>query len=77
MLARMRGKPYPTDISDKEWTYSKAYLSAAKPYGRPRLYDPQETLHGAGSPLTTARLSYKGGPTNSESYFSATTSRGN
>jgi transposase len=77
MLARMREKPYPTDISDKEWRYSKAYLPAAKPYGRPRLHDPQETLGGAGRPPTTARLSYRGGPTNSESYFSATTSRGN
>jgi hypothetical protein len=77
MLARMRGKPYPTDSSDEGWRYLKAYLPAAKPYGRPRLHDPPETLGGAGCPPRTARLSYRGGPTNSESYFSATTSAGN
>ncbi len=44
MLARMRRKPYPTDISNEEWTYLKAYLPAAKPYGRPRLHTPREIL---------------------------------
>jgi putative transposase len=41
----MRRKPYPTDISDEEWTYLKNYLPAAKPYGRPRLHDPREILN--------------------------------
>ncbi len=44
MLARMRRKPYPTDLSDEEWTYLKAYLPTAKPYGRPRLHSPREIL---------------------------------
>ena len=35
------------------------------------------TYLGAERSLTTPRVSYRGGPTNSESYFSATTSAGN
>jgi putative transposase len=44
MLARMKRKPYPTDLSDGEWTYLKTYLPTAKPYGRPRLHSPRELL---------------------------------
>ena len=45
MLVHMRRKPYPTDISDEEWTYLEAYLPTAKPYGRPRLHSLREILN--------------------------------
>jgi putative transposase len=44
MLAPIRRKPYPTDVSDEEWMYLKACLPTAKPYGRPRLHGPREIL---------------------------------
>jgi hypothetical protein len=44
MLAPMRRKPYPTDVSDEVWMYLKACLPTAKPYGRPRLHGPREIL---------------------------------
>jgi putative transposase len=45
MLPRMR-RTYPTDLSDAEWTYLKAYLPAApKTCGRPRMHHPREILN--------------------------------
>ena len=37
-------KPYPTDISDAEWTYLESHLSAPKATGRPRIHSPREIL---------------------------------
>src|SRR5215207_7466080 len=44
MLPRMR-RTYPTDLSDAEWTYLKAYLPATKTCGRPRMHHPREILN--------------------------------
>jgi len=38
-------KPYPTDVSDAEWSYLKVYLPAPKPHGRPRLHSTREILN--------------------------------
>jgi transposase len=38
-------KPYPTDLSDAEWTYIEPYLPAPKGYGRPRTHDLREILN--------------------------------
>jgi putative transposase len=37
-------KPYPTDLSDAEWTYLESHLSAPKATGRPRIHSPREIL---------------------------------
>ena len=42
-LARMR-KPYPTDLSNAEWTYIEPHLPAPKGLGRPRTHDLREIL---------------------------------
>ena len=38
-------KPYPTDLSDAEWTYIEPHLPAPKGYGRPRTHDLREILN--------------------------------
>ena len=43
-LARMR-KPYPTDLSDVEWSYIEPHLPAPKGYGRPRTHSLREILN--------------------------------
>ena len=42
-LARMR-KTYPTDLSDKEWSYIEPHLPAPNAPGRPRLHTLREVL---------------------------------
>jgi putative transposase len=37
-------KPYPTDLSDAEWTYIEPHLPAPKGHGRPRTHDLREIL---------------------------------
>jgi putative transposase len=39
-------KPYPTDLSDKEWDLIKHLVPAAKPGGRPEKYPKREILNG-------------------------------
>ena len=43
-LAGMR-KPYPTDLSDAEWSYIQPHLPAPKALGRPRTHDLREILN--------------------------------
>jgi putative transposase len=43
-LARIR-KPYPTDLSDAEWSYIAAHMPAPKGLGRPRTHDLREILN--------------------------------
>src|SRR5215218_9522846 len=38
-------KPYPTDLSDAEWTYIEPHLPAPKGYGRPRTHNLREILN--------------------------------
>ena len=38
-------KPYPTDLSDAEWSYIEPHLPAPKGYGRPRTHDLREILN--------------------------------
>jgi hypothetical protein len=38
-------KPYPTDLSDAEWTYIEPHLPAPKGYGRPRTHSLREILN--------------------------------
>jgi len=38
-------KPYPTDLSDAEWTYIEPLLPAPKGHGRPRTHDLREILN--------------------------------
>src|SRR5918997_363194 len=38
-------KPYPTDLSDAEWTYIEPHLPAPKGHGRPRTHDLREILN--------------------------------
>ena len=42
-LARMR-KPYPTDLSDAEWSYIEPHLPIPKAPGRPRVHSLRELL---------------------------------
>src|SRR5918994_2778188 len=37
-------KPYPTDLSDAEWTCIEPHLPPAKELGRPRIHSPREIL---------------------------------
>ena len=37
-------KPYPTDLTDKEWALIAPYVPAAKPGGRPEKYPKREIL---------------------------------
>jgi putative transposase len=37
-------KPYPTDLTDKEWALIAPYVPAAKPGGRPETYPTREIL---------------------------------
>ena len=37
-------KPYPTDLSDAEWTYIEPHLPVPKGHGRPRIHSPREIL---------------------------------
>jgi putative transposase len=37
-------KPYPTDLSDAEWSYIEPHMPAPKGYGRPRVHSPREIL---------------------------------
>jgi putative transposase len=39
-------KPYPTDLSDKEWELIKPLVPEAKPGGRPETYPKREILNG-------------------------------
>jgi putative transposase len=39
-------KPYPTDLSDKEWDLIKHLVPEAKPGGRPEKYPKREILNG-------------------------------
>jgi putative transposase len=39
-------KPYPTDLSDKEWDLLKHLVPEAKPGGRPEKYPKREILNG-------------------------------
>jgi transposase len=39
-------KPYPTDLSDKEWDLIKHLVPEAKPGGRPENYPKREILNG-------------------------------
>jgi putative transposase len=39
-------KPYPTDLSDKEWDLIKHLVPEAKPGGRPETYPKREILNG-------------------------------
>jgi putative transposase len=39
-------KPYPTDLTDKEWALLAPYVPAAKPGGRPETYPTREILNG-------------------------------
>jgi transposase len=39
-------KPYPTDLSDKEWALIKHLVPEAKPGGRPEKYPKREILNG-------------------------------
>jgi putative transposase len=39
-------KPYPTDLSDKEWDLLKHLVPGAKPGGRPEQYPKREILNG-------------------------------
>jgi putative transposase len=38
-------KPYPTDLSDAEWSYIEPHLPAPKGHGRPRTHDLREILN--------------------------------
>jgi putative transposase len=38
-------KPYPTDLSDAEWTYIEPHLPAPKGHGRPRTHNLREILN--------------------------------
>jgi putative transposase len=38
-------KPYPTDLSDHEWTYIEPHLPAPKEHGRPRIHSTREILN--------------------------------
>ena len=38
-------KPYPTDLSDAEWSYIQPHLPAPKGLGRPRTHDLREILN--------------------------------
>jgi putative transposase len=37
-------KPYPTDLSDTEWSYIEPHMPVPKEYGRPRVHSPREIL---------------------------------
>ena len=39
-------KPYPTDLSDKEWDLIRHLVPKAKPGGRPEKYPKREILNG-------------------------------
>jgi transposase len=39
-------KPYPTDLTDKEWELIAPYVPVAKPGGRPETYPKREILNG-------------------------------
>jgi putative transposase len=39
-------KPYPTDLTDKEWALIAPYVPAPKPGGRPEKYPKREILNG-------------------------------
>ncbi len=38
-------KPYPTDLSDAEWTCLEPHLPTPKATGRPRIHSPREILY--------------------------------
>jgi putative transposase len=37
-------KPYPTDLSDEEWSYIEPHMPTPKEHGRPRIHNPREIL---------------------------------
>jgi len=39
-------KPYPTDLTDYEWSLMEPYVPTAKRGGRPEQYPKQEILNG-------------------------------
>ena len=39
-------RPYPTDLTDKEWALIAPYVPTAKPGGRPEKYPKREILDG-------------------------------
>jgi transposase len=44
-------QPYPTDLSDQEWTLIQHRVPEAKPGGRPETYSKREILNGIFYPL--------------------------
>src|SRR5215211_2327681 len=38
-------KPYPTDLSDEEWSYMEPHMPTPKEHGRPRIHNPREILN--------------------------------
>jgi putative transposase len=42
----MNRKPYPSDLTDREWAILEPLVPAAKPGGRPRTVDMHEALNG-------------------------------
>src|SRR5215213_3465655 len=38
-------KPYPTDLSDTEWSYIEPHLPAPKGHGRPRTHSLREIIN--------------------------------
>jgi putative transposase len=38
-------KPYPTDLSDAEWSYIEPHMPVPKGFGRPRTHDLREILN--------------------------------
>jgi putative transposase len=42
----MRHKPYPSDLTNRQWNRLKGLLPAAKPGGRPRKVDLREVVNG-------------------------------
>ena len=41
----MKRKPYPTDLTDSEWTILEPLIPKAKPGGRPRSVDMREIIN--------------------------------
>ena len=47
-------KPYPTDLSDDEWSYIEPHMPVPKERGRPRIHSTREILHAIFYVLTEA-----------------------
>jgi len=44
-LLMMDRRPYPSDLTDEEWTLLKPLIPPAKPGGRPRRWEMREILN--------------------------------